>query len=120
MQSNPVYLFKQAASFGPGLSYSKGVHRVPESVLRHAYFQKLLKAGHVVEASKGAGGGAHGAVPVQKPVDAQKRAVEASQAEAKRKLEAMKKEDEAAAEDAGEDEEEEPSKDKGKDKSKKK
>lgn len=104
MQSNPVYLFKQAASFGEGLSYSKGVHRVPEKVLRHPYFQKLVDAGHVVDASKGAAGGADQPV---KPVDAQKRAVEASQAEAKRKLAEMKKQDEeaAAAKDESEDDE---------------
>lgn len=40
--------FKQAVSFD-GVRYSLGAHDVPQSVIDHPYFEKLLSAGLVVE-----------------------------------------------------------------------
>lgn len=40
--------FKQAASF-LGKDYSKGIHEVPEGVLKHAFFLKMAEAGLVFE-----------------------------------------------------------------------
>lgn len=96
-QPNAQYLFKQAASFGPGLSFSKGIHRVSDGVLKHPYFQKLLKAGLVVEAAKGATGSS---VPLSQ-VEQQKKAIDSSKAQASQKLAKAAEEDaKAPAKDA--------------------
>ena len=48
MVANPVYIFKQAVSFGKGLSYSVGQHRIDPKIASLPYFQKLLKSGLVL------------------------------------------------------------------------
>lgn len=104
MQSNKSYLFKQAASFGKGLTYSLGVHRVPGEVIKHHYFQKLLKAGLVIETSAGAAGSEAGS---PSRVDSQKRAIEAAKEEASKKLADAKEEDDSEEADEEEEEDEE-------------
>jgi hypothetical protein len=82
MSANAQFLFKQAASFGPGLSFSKGIHHVGDGVQKHAYFQKMVKAGLIVEAKNGAAGAS---VPASQ-IENQKKAIDSAKAQASQKL----------------------------------
>lgn len=75
---NPTYVFKQAVTFGKGLTYSKGIHRVPENVTKFPYFLDLQKAGLVVSTENGAVGPA---VPPVSQLEIQKKAVQAVKAQ---------------------------------------
>ena len=77
---NQVYLFKQAVSFGKGMTYFKGIHTVPEQVVKLPYFQKLMKAGLVGPAGVGA------SVKAPTILDGQKKAVESAKDQAAQKL----------------------------------
>lgn len=97
-----MYKFKQQVSFGIApnkVLFKLGVHQVPEHIVNHHYFKKLLKSGLVVEA-----GSAEAAAPAPGPsLEAQKKAVELAKAQASQKLADYKAEDEA--QDKSEDEE---------------
>ena len=77
---SPVYLFKQAVTFGKGMTYSKGTHRIAAGVSDNPYFQKMISAGLVVKAGDAG-------VPSQpvSQLEKQKIAIEASKAQAKAK-----------------------------------
>jgi hypothetical protein len=82
-KASPSYLFKQAANFGKGLTYSKGLHRVAAGVSDNPYFQKLLKAGLVVEANA-APGAPNSSVPLS-IIERQKKAIDSGKAQASAK-----------------------------------
>ena len=77
---NQVYLFKQAVSFGKEMTYFKGTHAVPEQVVKHPYFQKLLKVGLVSL------GGVGALVKAPTVLDGQKKAVASAKDQAVQKL----------------------------------
>lgn len=83
---NPVYVFKQSVSFGKGLLFQKGTHRVDPKVSALPYFQKLVRAGLVVKAGEVAPKGAAAIAPPPTKVAAQqKAAIDAQQAARKAK-----------------------------------
>ena len=95
------YIFKQAASFGPGqgLKFNKGHYaKLPETVLKHPYFAMLKKSGLVIDAET-----ANGAAPEKQPLsltpDQQKRVDEIKSANASNKADLAKKSAEAKAEE---------------------
>lgn len=94
---NPVYVFKQSASFGKGLLFQKGTHRVDPKVAALPYFQKLVTAGLVVKAGDAAPKVAAVAPPPSGVAAKQKAAIEAQQAARKSKAEEapVKADDEA-------------------------
>jgi hypothetical protein len=88
-QANPMYNFLQAANFGKGLTYSKGLHRVAPGVSDNPYFQKLLKAGLVVQANVASGDPA--ALTPTSLVEKQKKAIESAKAQAAAKVKPAEK-----------------------------
>lgn len=101
---NPVYVFKQSASFGKGLLFQKGTHRVDPKIAAHPYFQKLVAAGLVVKAGDAAPKGA-AVVPAPSGVAAQQKAsIDAQHAARKAKA------DEPAPDESNEDDADEDAK----------
>ncbi len=91
--SSPVYNFKQAATFGKGLTYAKGTHRVAPGVSENPYFQKLVTAGLIVQA-----GSNEGASEPTSIIERQKKAIDSSkeQSAAKAKAKAAPAKEEPA------------------------
>jgi hypothetical protein len=98
--ANPQFVFKQAAQFGKGLVFSKGIHRVAPDVVKHHYFQTMLKAGLIVpagaEAPKSA---ALKAPPAGSLAAQQKAAIDARKAAPAAAPKASAKSDDADEED---------------------
>jgi hypothetical protein len=99
-EANAQYVFKQAAHFGKGAVYSKGIHRVPPEVAKHHYFQSMLKAGLIIKA------GDEAPPVVAKPAPApgslaaqQKAAIDARKVKPEAKPEAEKADDDDADEE---------------------
>jgi hypothetical protein len=91
------YIFKQAASFGPGLKFNKGHYdKLPDTVLKHHYFALLKKSGLVVDMET-ANGTAHEKPPLVLTPDQQKRVDEVKAANASQKADLARKSAEAKA-----------------------